>query len=122
MAEYVDDTIEDEEPTNLYIIMWCMEGLECVINLTDLEEENSMRLLSDEPPRNIGSLLHTLTLRARFNTPRRYEIYSIRVSEGITEEDMTKFFNSDPQSAVNMIRERGRQLYSDRAKGAPVII
>jgi hypothetical protein len=35
---------------------------------------------------------------------------------------MTDMFGDNPQAVVNLIRERGTAIYSDRAKTAPVIV
>jgi hypothetical protein len=53
-------------------------------------------------------------LRARFNPQRNYEIYIITATPGIDEDDIRDMFEHHPQTAADLIRERGHQYYSDR--------
>lgn len=102
---------------NTYIVSWDCLGLETIVNATELEQERVMDILSNQTSKrnnNVGQILATLTLRARFNTQRHYEIYSIDVDEAVTEEDLKKSFEDHPQAMADLIRKQGRQLYSDR--------
>lgn len=60
--------------------------------------------------------LNALILRARYNPQRHYEIYTVDVDETITAKDMIDMFEEDPQGMADLIRDRGNQLYSDRAQ------
>ena len=63
-----------------------------------------------------------MTLRARANTQRHYEIYGIQTVEDIDKSTLERLFEDDPQAAAELIRERGTKLYSDRiAKRTQVI-
>ena len=63
-----------------------------------------------------------MTLRARANTQRHYEIYSIQTVEDIDKSTLERLFEDDPQAAAELIRDRGTKLYSDRiAKRTQVI-
>jgi len=53
-------------------------------------------------------------LRARANSQRHYEVYSVHVDEGITKNDIVDMFNDSPQAMADLIRERGNKIYSDR--------
>jgi hypothetical protein len=100
--------------------MWDIYGLEFCQDVTKVEKRNMMKALKNEQlerPFNLNALL----LRARFNTQRNYEIYTMTVEQGITEEDVIEWFNSDPQNAVDQIRARGRRLYGEPARVEPVI-
>jgi len=102
--------------------MWDMTGLECLINVTTVEEkheqwgkENIWRILKEDatdiPPPNIP--LHMMILRARYNSQRHYEIYTF--DSELTEEDIKETFTNDPQLIVDTIRQVGHKFYSDRA-------
>jgi hypothetical protein len=43
------------------------------------------------------------------------------VEKGISEEEVKIWFNTDPQYAVEQIRERGRRLYGHKQNIEPVI-
>jgi len=114
---------------NTYIISWDQTGLEAVVDITEniargnaFEREQIWDLLKDpsRTPRNewvheVNHMVGMMMMRARANPQRHYEIYSINTDDSITKEDLTQMFEDTPQTAADLIRERGNQLYSDRA-------
>jgi hypothetical protein len=101
--------------SNLFLVSWDCTGLEAVINITDYEKETTWATLRDEdPPAKLGSIVNHLMLRAKANSQRHYEIYTMQVQEGIADEDIREMFNSDPQGSADLIRDRGNKIYSDR--------
>ena len=114
---------------NTYIISWDMTGLEAVVDITEniargneFEREQIWDLLKDPgcTPRNewvheVNHMVSMMMIRARANPQRHYEIYCLNTDAGITKEDLTQMFEDTPQTAADLIRERGNQLYSDRA-------
>jgi len=122
--------------TNTFIISWDMTGLEAVVDVTqDLaagelrDQEVLFDILKEpeanhgnEPWRRINSTIQMMTLRARANTQRHYEIYSIQTVDDIDRSTLERLFEDDPQAAAELIRDRGTKLYSDRiAKRTQVI-
>lgn len=114
---------------NVFLLSWDMTGLETVLDLTTLErlrvEEEKIRMmqiLSDPEARDPGDqtgaalnrAVQGILLRARVNSQRHYEVYTIQTDASISERDMWELFTSNPQHAAELIRERGNQLYSDR--------
>jgi hypothetical protein len=57
-----------------------------------------------------------MILRGRINSHRHYELYAVDCSDSITKEDLETMFEDDPQSAADLIRNRGLKIYSDRAR------
>lgn len=123
--------------TNTFIISWDMTGLEAVVDVTqDLaagelrDQEVLFDILKDpeanhgnEPWRRISSTIQMMTLRARANTQRHYEIYSIQTVDDIDKSTLERLFEDNPQAAAELIRDRGTKLYSDRiAKRTQVIV
>lgn len=103
--------------TRSYLVMWDQLGLECLVDLTELEYSQTIaRLQGSTVPEDIN--LGYLKLRARANPQRHYEIYSFSADDTITEQDLRDQFEHSPQSIVDLIRERGEQLYSNREKPA----
>jgi hypothetical protein len=109
--------------------MWDMTGLECLINVSAVEEEhkrwekeNIWRILKEENtvrPANIP--LDSMVLRARFNSQRHYEIYTF--DSELSEQDIRETFETSPQVMVDAIRRIGHELYSDRVlKKTQVIV
>jgi hypothetical protein len=100
-----------------YILSWDCFGLESCINATAIEQERVFNILKDQPDTrntNVGQLLTTLTLRARFNSQRHYEIYAVDVDESVDQQDLVEMFEVNPQGMADLIRKQGRKLYSDR--------
>jgi len=106
-----------------FLIMWCSEGLECCIDVTEDQQRRMWQKLKGEPVSEtaIPNYQHLL-LRARYNSQRHYEIYSVEATDGITAEDIREMFEANPQSAADTIRRRGHCLHSDRAERQRVLI
>ena len=101
--------------SNLFLVSWDCTGLEAVINISDYEKEATWATLKNEdPPVRLGSMVNHLMLRARANSQRHYEIYTMNVAEGISDEDIRGMFDADPQGSADLIRDRGNKIYSDR--------
>ena len=101
--------------SNLFLVSWDCNGLEAVINVTDYEKEMVWaELKNEDPPVRLGSMVNHLMLRARANSQRHYEIYTMMVQEGITDEDIRTMFEQNPQGSADLIRDRGNKIYSDR--------
>ena len=107
--------------THTYVLSWDCEGLEAVVNISDIDKENVWAALSNTEenpskgrPHTVNSIVNMLMLRARFNTQRHYEIYCIDTDDTITADDLRRQFDDNPQGMADLIRERGRQLFSDR--------
>lgn len=125
-----------KKPTRLFLLSWDMYGLESLVDLTTLEnlrvQEEQMRMikiLSDpeakDPGDQTGAALNRavqgILLRARINSQRHYEVYTVQVDPSIQEKDFWDMFNNSPQSAAELIRERGTKLFSSRLTDKVVI-
>jgi hypothetical protein len=106
-----------------FLIMWCNEGLECCIDVTEDQQRRMWQKLKGEQVSEsaIPNYQHLL-LRARFNSQRHYEIYSVAATDGITAEDIREMFEASPQSAADTIRRLGHCMHSDRATKDRVLI
>jgi hypothetical protein len=107
--------------SHTFVLSWDCTGLEACINVSDIDKErmwDALKSADDNPnkgrPHTVGSLVNMLMLRARFNTQRHYEIYAIDTDDSITACDLRELFEQDPQAGAELIRDRGRKLYSDR--------
>ena len=104
-----------------FIVMWCCEGLEWVEDVTNHDEKIMWSMLKGEEARSISPALRMAVLRARYNPQRFYEIYSITAVDGIKKSDIIEMFHTNPQTAAEIIREKGYKIYSDRATTEKVI-
>lgn len=94
-----------------FLVMWCNEGLETLINVSTREKENMVAVLREEKPPHTNPIQYMI-LRAQVNMQRHYEIYVFE-SE-IPEVSIREMFEDDPQVIVDAIRRVGVKLYSDR--------
>lgn len=121
----------------LFLLSWDMYGLESLVDLTTLEnlrvQEEQMRMLkilgdpeARDPGDQTGAALNRavqgILLRARINNQRHYEVYTIQVDPSIQEKDLWDMFNASPQSAAELIRERGNKLFSSRVAQDKILI
>ena len=96
-------------------MMWDNTGLEFVGDYTDYAQDQMWATLQGKKSEKTFVNLMHLELRARSNTQRHYEIYLVNATEGITADDIRDMFERNPQTAADIIRERGYRYYSDRA-------
>jgi hypothetical protein len=86
------------------------------MNHTEDQQRRMWQQLKGEPVSEsaIPNYQHLL-LRARYNSQRHYEIYSVEATDGITAEDIREMFEASPQTAADTIRRLGHCMHSDRA-------
>lgn len=102
--------------TNAFLVMWDCTGLECVIPYTNPCHDELIAILSNKPTKNnIDKTLFAMLMRARVNSQRYYEIYTVDAIDGIEKEDIEKMFENSPQHAADTIRRLGQIIYSDRS-------
>ena len=99
--------------------MWCSEGLECVIDITE-EQKKSMWAELRGRKYTPGFSVDTLKLRAQFNSQRHYEIY-IFDSGDFSLTDVRNLFERTPQAIVDFVREYGTKIYSDRVRDSVIV-
>ena len=117
--------------TTRFLAMWDNTGLECLLNLSTLqqeheqwEKEEAWRILKGDPNptknKPNGVPLDAMMMRARVNSQRHYEIYLF--DSEISESDIEEMFESSPQVIVDSIRNIGKKLFCNRATKKEVIV
>lgn len=110
-----------------FILSWDCHGLECCREIGEKMEQARQRdqevlleLIKDPdqnpantPMREINQLINILMLRARTNSQRSYEIYTVTTDPEITEQSLTQSFQESPSTMADLIRNRGIKIYSD---------
>lgn len=99
---------------NVYLLSWDCNGLEACINVSDIEKQAVWATLSNKEPPKLNQIVSAVLLRARYNSQRHYEVYTVSVDKSISEYDLRGLFEENPQGAAELIRERGNKVYSDR--------
>ncbi len=120
MQNLDNNSENDQKVPHVFLFMWDMYGLEFCQDITKVEKRNMIAALKGERLERPFNL-HAMLLRARINSQRNYEIYTMTVEPGISEETIIEWFKSDPQNAVDLIRSRGRELYKLGNVVQPVI-
>jgi hypothetical protein len=129
LNDELDELIEEIIPqSNHFIIMWCSDGLECIIPLDLVQAGEQGEMLAKLEGREntyakeMARTLEMLQLRARVNFQRHYEIYTLTTEGSMDKPLLETLFETDPQMIVNLIREKGVKIFSDRAARKPTII
>lgn len=113
---------------NKFLLSWDCYGLESCQDVTELhtlaeqQEKESLfeRLRNpDEEPANehtrkFCNMVQMLSLRARFNPQRNYEVYYITADASVQKEDIVQWFQDTPQQAAERCRAIGVKLLSHR--------
>lgn len=111
-----------ESDGNVFLVMWDRDGLDNIVDATKLNQDDIFNALSGRSANGLGHAIDSMTLRARFNSHRCCEIYSIRVDGEITADDIAGWFEHNPQGAADLIRERGKRLLSQRTNERKQVI
>lgn len=111
-----------KRPNNtVWLAMWDCNGLECLVNVTELDQQQFLDGLKGQPSK-VAFNLNAMILRARYNSQRHYEIYTFAADDSISREDLINQFTDCPQDIVDLIRQRGNKIYSDRQDTKQVVI
>lgn len=110
----MDHTVSpDENGIRYFIVSWDCDGVEYLEDITKHHPNNVARQVLFDAIKNgavdedssFGTLVNHLTLRARFNPHRNYEIYIFMASEGVTLKDIKQWTDEDPQSFADFVRK-----------------
>jgi hypothetical protein len=105
-----------------FVVVWDNTGLEYIGDITLDEQQRTWSALKGEPLKYTIPNLGHLTLRARYNTQRHYEIYIVTATDGITADDIRDMFQANPQASADTIRRIGQCVHSDRAREDSIVI
>jgi len=106
------DTAEPETG-HLMLIMWDMYGVEAVIDVTAQLQNQLFDMIRESDHFNqwLNHTINYLTLRARANSQRNYEVFSIWVDESIDADTLRAEFTSSPQLMADLVRSRGNRIF-----------
>jgi hypothetical protein len=103
--------------------MWDCYGLESIVDVSGKRQKSTMATLSG------GNIKHPtcpeffhMSMRARFNPQRNYEIYAVVCDPEITKDYIEMMFEENAQAAVDFIRDRGTKLLSYRDSAERVVV
>ena len=107
-----------------FLVVWDMYGLENVVDLTKMDKHYIWNALKDGKDTDYHEGMKAIrysVMRARLNTQRCYEVYTICTDGDVTVEMIKEMFEADPQTSAELIRSKGSLLHSDRSKRKQVI-
>jgi hypothetical protein len=112
-----------------YIVSWDCLGVEFLDDITRYHPDNwaKAHLLESiktgkMPDCNYPNLF-PITMRARFNGHRHYEIYVFTSEDDIDEEAIRAWFETDPQGFADWVRENhSLKIWDERVTKKPAIV
>lgn len=107
--------------SRVYICMWDENGFETIKDCTTWERESLINTIAGKELTPAPVNLQAMTMRARFNPQRNYEIWTFCTEESLDEDTLWVYANDNPQALVDMIRNRGKQLYANSKNTEPRI-
>ena len=107
--------------SRVYICMWDENGFETIADCTRWERVSFLNTIAGKELTPAPVNLQAMTMRARFNPQRAYEIYTFNTEESLDEDALWEIANENPQALVDLIRKRGKQLYSNAKLTKPSI-
>ena len=107
--------------SRVYICMWDENGFETIADCTRWERVSFLNTSAGKELTPAPVNLQAMTMRARFNPQRAYEIWTFNTTEELDEDTLWSYAEDTPQALVDMIRERGKQLYSNAKLTKPSI-
>lgn len=111
--------IEEQQDCRLMLVSWDMYGLESIVDVTEKQKSLLFDIVASGKNSFDSWLYHTvqhMSLRARTNSHRQYEVYSIKFTPEITEDDVVKLFQTNPQYIADLIRQNGIEIFSSRSE------
>lgn len=96
-----------------YLIMWDCYGLEAVLDITKQVKQYTLSLLNNGKDLPSVPGFNSMLLRAQINSERMYEIYAIELDDQFDIDQIRELFETSPQEIVNLIREKGSQIFSN---------
>lgn len=99
--------------SRVYICMWDENGFETLKDCTKWERETFLNTIAGKTLTPAPVNLQAMMMRARFNPQRAYEIWTFNTTEELDEDTLWVYANDNPQALVDMIRNRGKQLYAN---------
>ncbi len=101
--------------TRVYICMWDCNGFEVIKDCSSWERQSLLDTIAGKELTKPPVSLQAMTMRARFNPQRNYEIWTFNTEESLDEDTLWSYAETDPQALVDMIRDRGKRLYGESA-------
>lgn len=94
-----------------FIVAWNPDALEWVIDVTGYSKRMMWEVLKGSEPMSLTANLHAAIIRRHWADG--LEVYSVPVDEDVSEKELIGLITRDFARAKELIRERGKQLYTN---------
>jgi hypothetical protein len=91
--------------------MWDCNGFEVIKDCSSWERESLLNTIAGKKLKPAPVNLQAMTLRARFNPQRNYEIWTFNAAEELDEDTLWRYAEENPQALADLIRKNGKCLY-----------
>jgi hypothetical protein len=95
--------------------MWDCNGFEVIKDCSSWERQSLLDTIAGKELTKPPVSLQAMTMRARFNPQRNYEIWTFNTEESLDEDTLWSYAETNPQALVDMIRDCGKRLYGEPA-------
>lgn len=104
---------DDEDGYHRFIISWDDLGVEAVHDINAEQSKRVEAALREEAYEHQDpvQLLEMILLRARFNTPRNYNVYAINMPDHLTEDAVRLMFEENPEIMFELVKKKGVKFY-----------
>jgi hypothetical protein len=103
-----DDNDDEDDPHHRWLLIWDKLGLECALNLDNMQSDQVLAALKEETlPDSIdlGDVLSRYRYRTRYNSHRNYEIYVASMPYYVGFDEIVEMFKSDVIKEI--VRKKG---------------
>jgi hypothetical protein len=84
---------------------------------------NAIKNCDPIPKSSLGSQIQAMTMRARFNSQRNYEIYVFTAEDDFELDDIERWVKDDVQGFADWVRaNHAKCLWNDRPTRKPAIL
>ena len=107
--------------TRKYVASWDCLGFECLIDVTDWEQQYLMETMRgdlslDEMP-SCPAPIEVMMIRARMNPQRDPEIWTF--TSAIPKETLDTLMEDEPQLLVDAVRSTGTSIFRSNSQNEP---
>lgn len=100
--------MDQSADTTDWLISWDDQGLEVLVNITQIEcDETLIRLRDGSAPDQMGKLMRRLLFRSRLNGQRNPEIWVFGADSAISEQQIRSAFELVPDAIKQLVRAHG---------------
>jgi len=107
------EPVELEEGVRYFLVSWDNLGVEYLEDITkyhpaEWAKQHLLNAIKDStsmPDNPLSARVTAMTLRARYNSQRHYELYVFTATDSLSFDDVKAWGESDPQGFADFVRK-----------------